>query len=1256
MWIQILGPVSADLGTRAANLGGPKQRTVFALLALRANYTVGVEDLINDVWEDDPPGRPRKTLQVYVANLRRELGDSAASESGGANSDGAVRNRRISSGAFGYQLRAGVDELDLARYEALVARARARGVAEPLAAIRDFESALEVWSGPRSLADLSGNAAVARLVRPLEDARADVVEELMSLRVRHGSARSAVAALPDLIAADPWREGLWGLLMQGYYATGRQVEALETYQRVRKLMIDELGVEPGPELRELEQRILAQDPSLTAESTDPRAPSPSTGSGRASSTGADSADPETGAPPVGRPSGGALPPADERRTATLVAVGLADPESLLEELDPEDLAELTDRLRERVGAVIGEHGGSVLTSGEEGVVAAFGYPNAAEDDPQQAVRAALAASRTLPAVDLPAGVGVGVGVHTGLSLFRGSPRRATGQAPGIAVRLQRAAAIGQVLLSSQTATLVAAEFTLAWAARPIALPSELTAVAVVGELPPPLDEYEQHELGGLVGREVELARLQALDSAPEPVVVAVLGEAGIGKTALVGAYLAELGRSGARAMIIRSDRHRRSEALYPIGQALAARYAGREELELDLGLHGVPQPVLAETSTVLAELAGWSAPERRSPLQAVTVRQAAVTTWLAALAASRPLRLVVEDLQYLDTETVTMLDDAIDELNHGLVLVTSREETLPSRMAAAAQRIELDRLSVEQARVLVRQIAAPVRLRLGLVNTIVELAAGHPLHLRELSRQSAAGPVGYRTEDVPATLNASLLARLDRLGPAKALAQRCAVIGDRFDLELAALVSSDLGLSESELSAELDALVSDGVLRRSGPVQASRYVFAQGLLEDVAYASLPRSIRVELHQRVAARLARPGEPPTAQLAEHLEAAGQLLPAVLGWIQASETALQATSFAEAQQYARRALAAVPQLPTGPETDRMLMMAKLLLATAIKMTVFADEELVEVSRSAYELLDASPDLRLKVLFYPGLIATLQAIGHYDEAVLRGAEALEIARRAGEPEGEKWIRQVHAATLIWMGRLDEASVVHDPTDFRPDPASEPSLLIARLLSGGAGLSLAGLVAQTRGHPDESRMFFDQSRTLARHSHLLHSTCLADATQGVALQLAGDAAGTQQLAEDTMALAVQLGTDLWFVWGQALLGWSLAVQGNPEEGLAVVEEAISTNADVRQLLPYFNTLAASAELLAGRADAALTRLRTAAAMAEETGERFFLPYVHRVTVDALLASGADEEEVTLHRRIALDLATEQGQQLFADQVAGAY
>ena len=104
------------------------------------------------------------------------------------------------------------------------------------------------------------------------------------------------------------------------------------------------------------------------------------------------------------------------------------------------------------------------------------------------------------------------------------------------------------------------------------------------------------------------------------------------------------------------------------------------------------------------------------------------------------------------------------------------------------------------------------------------------------------------------------------------------------------------------------------------------------------------------------------------------------------------------------------------------------------------------------------------------------------------------------------------------------------------------------------------------------------------------------------------------------------------------------------------MVEEAISTNADVRQLLPYFNTLAASAELLAGRADAALTRLRTAAAMAEETGERFFLPDVHRVTVEALLASGADEEEVTLHRRIALDLGTEQGQQLFADQVAGAY
>ncbi|GAA3611093.1 BTAD domain-containing putative transcriptional regulator [Microlunatus ginsengisoli] len=1236
MFIQVLGPISADLGARQANLGGPKQRTVFALLALRANRSVGVEDLINEVWEDDPPGRPRKTLQVYVANLRRELGDGPAGAGG----------QRISSGAFGYRLRVADDELDLARYEAIVARARARAAAEPIAALRDLESALAVWSGSRALADLSGNPAVARLVRPLEEARADVVEELIGLQIRHGAAGAAAAALPDLIAADPWRERLWALLMQAYYVTGRQVDALDTYQRVRNLMIDELGVEPGPELRDLERRVLAQDPSLSVPTAplDPAVPAPDADQLHANRPGAAQLGADRAAPDGG---------ADERRTVTFVSFGLTDYERLLDELDPEDLADVQDELRARAEDVVAQHGGVVASATDEGVLAYFGYPNAAEDDPQQAVRAALTAAHAVPAAE-QAGSGLSAGVHTGLTLFRGAPPRATGQAPRVTARLQRAAAAGEVLVSSDTAALIAADFALTPVGRAVALPSGLSAVAVGGEL---ASAVEEHERVRLVGRDVELARLRALDAAVEPAVVVVLGEAGIGKSALATAYLAGLGAAHAGALIVRADRHRRSQALYPIGQLLAARYGSRAELELDLDLLGVPQPGLAETAAVLSDLAGWDPAPEQQPVLSVTARRAAVTTWLAALGDARPLRVVVEDLPYLDQETVAALEELVDQLNHGLLVVTSREDELPPRLAGGAHRIELGRLPADDARALVIQAAAPARLRLGTVNGIVELADGHPLHLRELARQAGAGPVGQRPEDVPATLNASLLARLDRLGPAKALVQRCAVIGDRFDVELAAVVCEGVDLG-GELTEQLDALVAEGVLRRSGPPGRRDYTFAQGLLEDVAYASLPRAVRTELHQRIAARLAAAGAPAGAQLAEHLEAAGQVPQAAFGWVQAADAALRATRFAEAQQYARRALADIAQLPPGPETGQLLVMAKLLLATSIKMTVISDDELVETVLSAFVLVDAAPDLDLKIRFYPLLISTLQAIGRYAEAVQRGTEAIALAGRAGNPIGERRVRQFHAATLIWMGRLDEADAVYVPTDDAGSEGTELSLLLraAELLSDCAGLALAGLAEHTRARADRSHELFERARVRAQSSNLADAICLVYATRGIALQLAGDATGTQQAAEATIELAVQLGNDWWFVWAQALLGWSVAAQGNPDEGLAIVLEAIEQAGDIRQLLPYFNALAAAAEVLAGRPEPALARIRDAIALTAETGEGFFLPYLHLVAVDALVASGAGDDEIALHRRIATDLAAEQGQRLFLDQVAGAH
>ena len=357
----------------------------------------------------------------------------------------------------------------------------------------------------------------------------------MALRIQQGAANVAVAALPDLIAADPWRERLWALLMRGYYVTGRQVEALDTYQRVRNLMIDELGVEPGPELR----RPRAPDPRPGPRPVGVRAGAPGDGVGSVGGVEClgliGTVGRRRGRWPrrrpdrrIGRATDGNL---RQRRVRRLrPAARRARPggprrppgRPAGEDRRGRRRARRFDRRHQRR-----ERRGLVRLPERRRGRSPAGRTRCARPHP---------ASSGRPRPGCPPGCAVGV--HTGLALFRGSspPGHGSGAEPGRTPAARRRAA--EVLLSAQTAALVAAGFMLSPAGRPIALPSDVTAVAV---MPSCRTARRSTETGRLTGRTVELARLAALDAAAEPAVVAILGEAGIGKSALAADYLAELG-------------------------------------------------------------------------------------------------------------------------------------------------------------------------------------------------------------------------------------------------------------------------------------------------------------------------------------------------------------------------------------------------------------------------------------------------------------------------------------------------------------------------------------------------------------------------------------------------------------------------------------------------------------------------------------------------------------------------------------------
>jgi predicted ATPase/DNA-binding SARP family transcriptional activator len=250
---RVLGPLEVIDGIRPLPLGGPKQRAVLAQLLLHANEVVSGDALVEAVWGGEPPHRARATLHVYIANLRKLL------HSVDPVSQPQVRLGRAGSG---YRLHVGNDELDLTRFQQLVGEGRAAlDRQESLRAAGLLREALALWRGP-AFPDLSGWGFPE--VAALDEQRLSAFEDCIDAELKIGRGGELVAELEPLVAAHPLRERLHGQLILALYRSGRQADALATYRAMRRTLLEELGVDPGPSLQLLERGILRHDPTLQA--------------------------------------------------------------------------------------------------------------------------------------------------------------------------------------------------------------------------------------------------------------------------------------------------------------------------------------------------------------------------------------------------------------------------------------------------------------------------------------------------------------------------------------------------------------------------------------------------------------------------------------------------------------------------------------------------------------------------------------------------------------------------------------------------------------------------------------------------------------------------------------------------------------------------------------------------------------------------------------------------------------------------------
>src|SRR5215468_2669160 len=490
MRIRILGPFHVEDGGQQITIGGVRQRQVLADLLLHANEVVPSEQILVDLWGEDTPPSAANALQAAISRLRRVLPPS-----------------RLTTMGPGYMLRIFPAELDAAQFEQLIFEGRdALAAGAAAEAVQLLDQAKTLWRGP-PLADFRYEPFAQAEIARLEELELACREEWNEAQLALGSPGALIAELGRMVADHPLRERLRGQLMLALYRSGRQTEALEAYREFRKVLAEDLGLEPSSALRELEAAILRQDPVLA-------------------------------------PGSATSGPAQARRPVTVLCVALQVAPSSGVTLDPEAHGVLNEHLVSGLMAVLERHGGKLAASDSEHLMGVFGVTTLHEDDALRAVRASLEAREALTAEagTLPrryrASLVCRFGLATGEALVGGpGPLGFAGDVGARAVTLAEAARPGEILIGQQTRQLAAGAI-------------ETEGVGpdrfLLRSAPPGMRPVPVRLDAPLVGRGEEMGRLEAAYTRAVrervTMTVTVTGEAGLGKTRLVQEFTGRLGR------------------------------------------------------------------------------------------------------------------------------------------------------------------------------------------------------------------------------------------------------------------------------------------------------------------------------------------------------------------------------------------------------------------------------------------------------------------------------------------------------------------------------------------------------------------------------------------------------------------------------------------------------------------------------------------------------------------------------------------